>query len=355
MNILDQLMNCSLCPNICKYACPMEDVWATESSSPSGKARTALLLLQDRIPWNEENVKILYQCLDCWASKEPCPFENLIIGDLLVEARKEAVKREVIIPEVALTMRSLKEHGNPYNKERVKSDASIEGSEIIYFPGCTADVRERKIVSATTEVLKNTGLKSFTLRGFCCGWPALQIGDEESFLELSKKTAEAFETFEGKTILVSCPSCFEFFTRDYPKRGINLKAEVLHTSTFFLDLLKKEKNLITAQSSNREIAYHDPCALGRKLGIYDAPREVLRFLGFHVLEPTKTMEYATCCGGGGIVEKSILVAQNRKQELLSTNAKIFATACPTCKMMLSKTGLEIYALSELVAKSFRVK
>ena len=85
--------------------------------------------------------------------------------------------------------------------------------------------------------------------------------------------------------------------------------------------------------------------------VYDEPREVLHFLGLQVIEPEKTRENTTCCGGGGLVEKSVKVAQKRKTELLSTGAKLFATACPTCKMMLNKTKLEIQDLSELLAKS----
>ena len=87
------------------------------------------------------------------------------------------------------------------------------------------------------------------------------------------------------------------------------------------------------------------------MGIYDEPREVLHSLGLQVVEPEKTREFATCCGGGGMVEKSLKVAQKRKKELLSTGAELFVTACPTCKMMLNKTKLEVQDLSELLAKS----
>jgi len=342
-------MSCALCPNICRFTCPMEEVWATESSSPSGKARTALLLLQGQIPWNKENVKVLYQCLTCWASKEPCPFEDLIIGDLLVEVRKEAVKRGVIIPEVAALMDSLEKYGNPYGEKRERAKAPLEEVELIYFPGCTAELREKEIIPATITVLQKAGVEAHTLKGLCCGWPALQMGNEEGFLRLAKKIERALEACKGRILLVGCPSCFEYFTKVYPEKGVELKVEVLHTSTFFLDLLKDGK--IPVRAIRERVAYHDPCALGRKMGIYDEPREVLHSLGLQVLEPEKTREFATCCGGGGIVEKSLKVAQKRKEELLSTGAQLFATACPTCKMMFNKAKLKVQDLSELLAKS----
>jgi len=349
MAVMDKLMSCALCPNICRFICPMEEVWATESSSPSGKARTALLLLQGQIPWNKENVKILYQCLTCWASKEPCPFEDLIIGDLLVEVRKEAVKREVIIPEVAAVMDSLKKYDNPYGEKREKIKTPSKEAELIYFPGCTAELREKEIISATTTVLQKAGVNAHVLKGLCCGWPALQMGDAEGFLRLAKKTERALEACKGKILLVGCPSCYEYLTKIYPEKSLALKTKVVHTSTFFLNLLKDRK--IPVKAFRERVAYHDPCALGRKMGIYDEPREVLYSLGFEVVEPEKTREFATCCGGGGLVEKSLKVAQKRKEELLSTGAELFVTACPTCKMIFNKTKLEVQDLSELLARS----
>jgi Fe-S oxidoreductase len=329
----------------------MEEVWATESSSPSGKARTALLLLQGQIPWNKENVKILYQCLTCWASKEPCPFEDLIIGDLLVEVRKEAVKRGVIIPEVAAVMDSLEKYDNPYGEKRDEFKAPLEEAELIYFPGCTAELREKEIISTTVTVLQKAGINARTLKGLCCGWPALQMGDEEGFLRLAKRNEIALEACKGKVLLVGCPSCFEYLTKIYPEKGIDLKVKVVHTSTFFLNLLKDGK--ITVKAIREKVAYHDPCALGRKMGIYDEPREVLNSLGLQVIEPEKTREFATCCGGGGMVEKSLQVAQKRKKELLSTGAELFVTACPTCKMIFNKTKLEVQDLSEILAKCLK--
>lgn len=349
MAVMDKLMSCALCPNICRYICPMEEVWATESSSPSGKARTALLLLRSQIPWNKENVKILYQCLVCWACKEPCPFEDLSIGDLLIEVRKEAVKRGIIIPEVAALTDSLKRYDNPYGEERENFKYIPKEAGLIYFPGCTAELREKEIISATIKILQKAGVKAYVLTGLCCGQPALQTGDEEDFLRLASKTKKALEACEGKILLVSCPSCFEYLTKIYPEKGLNVKAEVMHTSTFFLNLLKDGK--IKVKTALERVAYHDPCALGRRMGLYNEPREVLHFLGLQVVEPEKTREFATCCGNGGFFEKSLKVAQKRKEELLSTGAELFVSACPTCKMMFKKTKLEVQDISELLANS----
>src|SRR5207244_7613295 len=54
--------------------------------------------------------------------------------------------------------------------------------------------------------------------------------------------------------------------------------------------------------SDEPVRYHDPCQLGRGLGVYVAPRAVLtRALGRAPDEFDSRREKAVCSGGGGLV------------------------------------------------------
>jgi Fe-S oxidoreductase len=90
------------------------------------------------------------------------------------------------------------------------------------------------------------------------------------------------------------------------------------------------------------VTYHDPCDLGRKSGVYDAPREVLSAIpGLELREMSMNREAALCCGGGGDVETAapdipVEVAAKRIAQVQATGAKYVASACQQCKRTLQE-------------------
>ena len=333
--VRDKLFLCSLCPNMCRFACPMEEAIGTESSSPQGKARTSLLLLLGELPWTEENARPPYQCLDCQACRRFCPFD-FDPSSLYHPVRVEAAERTPP-PEVRSRLLHLREQGNPFGERREKK---VRGEgEVAYLPGCTAELREREILSSTLRLLERAGLKAALLEGYCCGLPAFRAGDERRAEELRREVEGALRSSGAGTLLLSCPGCFEFL------EGLE-GAEVVHASTFFLELVE-ERKLVLPRLSGRA-TYHDPCSLGRKKGLFDPPRRLLKELGLEVVEPAKTREDAVCCGGGNPLEEARQVARRRAEELRETGAEFAVTSCPTCKWALGREELKIFDLSQVL-------
>jgi len=114
-----------------------------------------------------------------------------------------------------------------------------------------------------------------------------------------------------------------------------------------------------------KITYHDPCQLGRYLGIIDEPRAILKSIkGVELVEPEWSKgDMSTCCGGGGgfevvFPELSEKLAVSRAEELVKTGAQIIVTQCPGCTMQLNdglkalkKDNVEVLDLAQIVAMS----
>jgi Fe-S oxidoreductase len=166
---------------------------------------------------------------------------------------------------------------------------------------------------------------------------------------------------------------------------------VLHI-TEYIDRLNKTGKLKLTKKINMNVAYHDPCRLGRlgepwihwegkkvpgdrfvfdppkeyrrgTKGTYAPPRDVITSIpGIKLLEMDRIKEYAWCCGAGGGVNDSNpefaqWTAQERIKEAVSTGAEAIVTACPWCEKNFTGTikenggALKVYDIVELVEKA----
>jgi Fe-S oxidoreductase len=142
-----------------------------------------------------------------------------------------------------------------------------------------------------------------------------------------------------KTIITTCPHCFNSLKNEYPDFG--LKVEVVHHTDFLLGLVAEGK-LVPTKPVEGRVVYHDSCYLGRYNGIYDPPREILkRIPGVELVEPEYwTKQRGLCCGAGGAQmwmeeQNQDRVNVKRTLQLLDTGAKTVASACPFCMTMLT--------------------
>jgi Fe-S oxidoreductase len=118
--------------------------------------------------------------------------------------------------------------------------------------------------------------------------------------------------------------------------------EILHAAEHLAELMGEGR--LPLREVRRIVAYHDPCDLGRKCKVYEAPRRVLRGIpGLACVEMSDNRETALCCGGGGNLESYdpglvAALSARRVAQAQQAGAQVIVSACQQCERTLSNAG-----------------
>jgi Fe-S oxidoreductase len=142
------------------------------------------------------------------------------------------------------------------------------------------------------------------------------------------------------------------------KESYYLDVEVLHHTQFIKTLI--DDGLVKMNFLRKKVVYHSPCELGRGSGVYEEPKDVLRYVAR--LEKSKFEDGNSLCCGGSLANMKISSADKKKIaldttiELTRNNPDILATACPLCKKTFSGvTETRVADISEIVAEALIMK
>jgi len=188
---------------------------------------------------------------------------------------------------------------------------------------------------------------------WCCGYPLFINGEMERARDLIQHNVEAVRAMGVKKVVTTCPSCFHFWKHSYPaalgkaapspnSEGGELGFEVQHATEFLADLL--EASDVKLHELRENVTYHDPCDLGRKGGVIEAPRRVLAQIpGLRLVEMAENRESSHCCGGGGHLESFApevgqAVARNRIRQAADVGAGTLISACQQCERTLANAA-----------------
>ncbi|MEM0217459.1 MAG: 2Fe-2S iron-sulfur cluster-binding protein [Candidatus Nezhaarchaeales archaeon] len=298
----------------------------------------------------------LNACTQCAMCKEVCPKEIDIPEKAVGRMRYIAYnKRNLLRPDHRFVIESLRRSYNPLG-ELAESRGNCfgewnglpplnvpiakEDAEVLYFAGCMASWREQTVARATATLLKLAGA-NFTALGPYerdCGSVLFRLNDIELAQSFALYLKDVLKKFKNVHMMVtSCAGCYRTFKVDYPTRlGIELGVEILHSSELFNRYLK-EGALSIKDGLNFKATYHDPCHLGRHVGVFDPPREIIKALGIDLQEMLngRYREKSLCCGAGGGVRSGFRevareVAAYRIREDVPKEVSIAIHTCPFC-------------------------
>jgi len=320
--------------------------------------------------------RAIWLCTSCYLCTERCPRE-IKITDTVIGLRSLAIGRDLDVPENLKVMRdTVTTHynisGDANDTRLIWSQNLEEGAlafrqkrqaEVLFFIGCVASFYPMVygIPQAMVQVMQQADVDFATLGGeeWCCGYPLFSAGMEKEVVPLMEHNIARAREMGAKLLVTTCPSCYYTWEHIYPRLSPQpLGFEVLHASQFLARLIEDGK--LKLGGVEQVVTYHDPCDLGRKSGVYDAPRQVIESIpGVEFREMEAARQDAMCCGGGGdvqMVDESVTaaVAARRVRQAQRTGARILLSACQQCKRTLmaaarkERVRMRVMDIAELV-------
>ncbi|MEJ2581912.1 MAG: (Fe-S)-binding protein [Acidobacteriota bacterium] len=321
--------------------------------------------------------EVIWACTTCRWCERACPLDITYV-DKLVEMRRNLVLEKAEFPEEAQpAFRGYEVNGNPWQLPPEERGNWAEGLEVplvseaagdfeyLFFVGSPGsyDDHGKKVSEAFVKILRKAGVRIAILgpEEASTGDAPRRLGNEYLFQMLAQQNIETMNGYGIKKIVTNCPHAFNTLAHEYPEFGGDY--EVVHGTQLVAELVRAGRVKLTG-NLDIDLAFHDPCYLGRTNGEYDAPRFLLNAIpGVRVREAELNRERSMCCGAGGgrmWLEEKIgeRINQTRFSQLEASGTSEVAVACPYCFSMLSDAQNELgresvstYDVIELVAKS----
>jgi Fe-S oxidoreductase len=237
---------------------------------------------------------------------------------------------------------------------------SKEGARILYTPlaGAHTIIPQAMIFNKAGE--------SWTLGMFEGSNYALFLADREKAIKITERIIKEAEQFKVQEIvLTECGHAYSVLRWEYARwTGKQVPFRVRSIIEVMDEYIREGRIKLDPSRNPEPVTYHDSCNLGRKGGLFEEPRRVVKAAALDFREMTPNKLHAFCCGAGsGLValeEYSDLRIKSGKvkaDQIKATGAKVVVTSCDNCRHQLLELNehynlnIEVTSLSELVVKA----
>ncbi len=347
---------CTYCPKLCRHTCPVGNAERREAVIPQAKMAMANLVRKGQVELTTETASVFYHCNGCGLCGEYCE-HDVDVTPALFAARAEAVNGGMDLPSMKHFTDRFYARNESLLRELhhlVEERYFVEEAQVAYFPSCDTVEHSPGVIGDTLRVLDSVGVDYVALHDgeyVCAGYPFWAAGLMSELSFLAKEISAKLSGY--KKVICDCPACVWMMRFLYPQIDAPISAEVLHVVEFLDNYARR----IEVSSTVQEAFYHDPCYLGRWLGVFDAPRRLMGRAVREIREFSWNRERGYCCGGGGLLadnlpDVSSKIARRRMDEVARTQVPMVVSACATCERNLAREsgGVEVVNLMTLLAR-----
>jgi glycolate oxidase iron-sulfur subunit len=217
-----------------------------------------------------------------------------------------------------------------------------------YFTGCMTDYVFPDLGKKIVRFLTRNGVEVVVPRGQgCCGAPVfLGAGDFATGRKMADANVAAFEDVDY--IITDCATCASAM-KDYAKyladsgerqqRYTEFAGKIRDITEFLVDVLRLPAAAykVAPEYKGKTVTWHEPCHLGRYLGVKEQPRRILKSLPD--IRYVEMPDADRCCGMAGTFsvyyyDLSKKIADRKIASIESTGADVVVTDCPGCEIQL---------------------
>jgi len=388
------LKMCRFC-FMCRHACPVFLVSKKDSNTARGHALLISKIDEGLSDWTDDVIDKMYECPQCHLCRELCDFHWE--EDLLIQKIREYI---VGIDKVPGNVKNIAskfiKNGSIYDKTKIKADikeickvannSHNNGSsnsssnnnhhnnnnnnnnnnlDVLYFAGSTVLYENPEILEKTGLLLNSVGVHWGMMEDETqTGIELFELGYKTEAKKAAKELVAKIMEINPEIIISGNPHILNTFKNLYLQWGIDeLKDIKIYHISEYLDGIIKDRKIdpVKKNGNTLKVSYHDPCILGREMGIYDAPREIIKSVtGSYPIELFHNKREAECCGAGSVMnlthpDLAGKVAKKRLESVLEEGCKILITGCPNCKNIFKNViieynyDLDVLDIIELVA------
>lgn len=300
-------------------------------------------LADGHLDYSNTVAELAFSCAGCGACTDLCTRAD---GLDIIRLLRHAVVEKGFIPEgkVRQLYDGVKSNGAVEHKAslNIADKLKDDSADTVVFAECPDTDIQREIAGSAAKLLERIGepVAVFSEEG-SCGSTLYDYGFWRQLGPVIEANWNKMKGFQGRKFVFISPHCQEFVVRRYPELVSGYSTiNSQHFSQFLADAFKEGK-LKSRKSDKIRVSYHDPCNLGRGLGIYDAPRAVLSSLdAVELAEMKRNRENSFCCGARAMgnyfpkfAEENV---KTRIKEFEDTGADLLVTCCPHCQEVFRK-------------------